>query len=116
MEASRIDAALGLAAAYAAAGADGVFVPAVATDDSVAALARRCVVPLNVLFLPGPHTVPRLAELGVARISLGSLLLRASLHSVAATAVAIRSGTSDPVPGAPSYAEITRLLPAANAR
>ncbi|HEY3002725.1 MAG TPA: isocitrate lyase/phosphoenolpyruvate mutase family protein [Kribbellaceae bacterium] len=115
-EAGRIDAALERAAAYAAAGADGVFVPAVATDDSVAALARGCVVPLNVLFLPGRHTVPRLAELGVARISLGSLLLRASLHSVAATAAAIRSGTSDPAPGAPSYTEISGLLPVANPR
>src|SRR3954466_1985552 len=63
---------------YIDAGADGIFVPGVREEAEIAALAEALPVPLNVLFLPG-LTVPRLAELGVARISTGSLLYRVAL-------------------------------------
>lgn len=98
------------AAAYVAAGADGVFVPAAADVDTVALLATRVAAPLNVLYLPGRHTVADLAAAGVARISLGSLLFRAALQ--AAVAVADRvSGRGGPEgPAIPSYTEVQEMV------
>ncbi|MEW9534377.1 isocitrate lyase/phosphoenolpyruvate mutase family protein [Microbispora sp. NPDC049125] len=96
------------ARAYARAGADGVFVPGVATDDDIRAIVDAVPLPLNVLFLPGRHTVPALAALGVRRISTGSLLLRAALHAVVTTARAVADGGRVPA-GLPSYAEVQAL-------
>ena len=56
------------------------------------ALAEALPVPLNVLFLPG-LSVPRLAELGVARISTGSLLYRVALGAAIDAAAAVRDGS-----------------------
>ena len=75
---------------YIDAGADGIFVPGVKDEAEIARLAEALPVPLNVLFLPG-LSVPRLAELGVARISTGSLLYRVALGA-AIDAAAIRPG------------------------
>lgn len=94
--------------AYAEAGADGVFVPGVAAEDDVRALVDATDLPLNVLFLPGRHTVARLAALGVRRISTGSLLLRAALRAVTETARAVAEGTAIPA-DLPSYAEVQAL-------
>jgi 2-methylisocitrate lyase-like PEP mutase family enzyme len=95
--------------AYAAAGADGVFVPGVADPGDVRTLVRECGVPLNVLFLPGRHTLDDLAGLGVARVSTGSLLFRTALHAAVAAAVAVREGTAEADPAVPSYADVQRM-------
>ncbi|MEV5741969.1 isocitrate lyase/phosphoenolpyruvate mutase family protein [Microbispora rosea] len=95
--------------ALAEAGADGVFVPGVADGDDVRALVDAVDLPLNVLFLPGRHTVAGLAALGVRRISTGSLLLRAALHAVAETARAVASGGQIPA-GLPSYEDVQALI------
>ncbi|MEU6269320.1 isocitrate lyase/PEP mutase family protein [Saccharopolyspora shandongensis] len=78
---------------YAAAGADGVFVPGMAADDDIRALRDAIDVPINILFQPGQR-VEHLAELGVQRISTGSLLYRAALHAAVATACSVRDGAS----------------------
>ncbi|MCQ6248153.1 isocitrate lyase/PEP mutase family protein [Streptomyces malaysiensis] len=66
--------------AYLRAGADGIFVPALTDEQDIGALADDLgETPLNILFAPGRHTYERLAELGVRRISCGSLLFRAAL-------------------------------------
>jgi 2-methylisocitrate lyase-like PEP mutase family enzyme len=75
---------------YRDAGADGVFVPGVADRSDIARLAAATDAPLNVLALPGGPPVRELAELGVARVSLGSLLFRAALASVVETALAVQ--------------------------
>ena len=72
------------AKAYVDAGADGIFVPGVKEEREIAALAEAIPLPLNVLL--GAIAVPRLAELGVARISTGSLLYRTALGAAAAAA------------------------------
>jgi 2-methylisocitrate lyase-like PEP mutase family enzyme len=90
---------------YAAAGADGVFVPGLVEPADVAAVVAAVDVPVNVLFLPGRHTVRSLAELGVRRVSMGSLLFRAALAAAAETAVAVRDGASVRE-DLPSYAEV----------
>ena len=103
----RVDATLERAEHYVHAGADGIFVPGVKDEGEIARLAEALPVPLNVLFLPG-MTVPRLAELGVARISTGSLLYRVALGAALDAAANIK-GQSLYVPEAPSYAEINGL-------
>ncbi|MQA97450.1 MAG: isocitrate lyase/phosphoenolpyruvate mutase family protein [Streptosporangiales bacterium] len=97
------------AAAYTDAGADGIFVPGAATDADVAALTEALSLPLNVLHLPGRTAYGRLAELGVRRISTGSLLIRAALKAVLDTAATVPGEPADTSP-MPSYQEIQRLL------
>ncbi|WIX74857.1 isocitrate lyase/phosphoenolpyruvate mutase family protein [Amycolatopsis carbonis] len=98
------------ALAYRDAGADGVFVPGLADPGEVAEVVAAVEVPLNVLFLPGRGTPAGLAELGVARVSLGSTPYRVALAAALATVDAAREGTSLPLPP-PSYAEVAGLLP-----
>ncbi|NUP33266.1 MAG: isocitrate lyase/phosphoenolpyruvate mutase family protein, partial [Streptomycetaceae bacterium] len=104
------------AEAYAAAGADGVFVPSLPDDTAIAAVVARIDAPLNVLFAPDRHTYARLADLGVARISCGSLLFRAALHAAVAAARAITADSPDAVgeiaAGIPSYAAAAALADA----
>lgn len=96
-------------AAYTDAGADGVFVPGIATDADISAVVGDSPVPVNVLFLPAHHTLEGLASLHVARVSLGSLLYRAALHAAVTTAHAVADGA--PVPaGLPAYGEIQALV------
>lgn len=57
---------------YLRAGADCIFVPDVTDDATIAALAKGIDGPINVLAAAASPDVARLAELGVARISLGS--------------------------------------------
>jgi 2-methylisocitrate lyase-like PEP mutase family enzyme len=102
-----VDATLERAKAYIAAGADGIFVPGVKDETEIAHLAEALPVPLNVLFLPSTLSVARLAELGVARISTGSLLYRVALGAAVNAAAAFRDGHRDFQ--APSYAAVDAL-------
>jgi 2-methylisocitrate lyase-like PEP mutase family enzyme len=104
-----LPAALDRAEHYLAAGADGIFVPGVATDEDISSLANRVQAPLNTLYLPGRHTVGRLAELGVQRVSTGSLLFRTAVHAAVETARTIRDGESVTT-DALSYAQIQGLV------
>jgi len=90
---------------YADAGADGVFVPGLAEAGDIEAVVTAVEVPVNVLFLPARHTVAGLTELGVRRISTGSLLFRAALAAAVDTALAVRNG--QPVRlDLPSYGQV----------
>jgi 2-methylisocitrate lyase-like PEP mutase family enzyme len=95
--------------AYADAGADGVFVPGLADPDDVVRVVRSVPIPVNVLYLPGRHTVAQLAGLGVRRVSTGSLLFRAALAATVRTAEAVRDGGAVPE-SLPSYAEAQALV------
>ncbi len=108
--AGRLTETVRRASAYAEAGADGVFVPGVAEDGHIRTLTERIEMPLNVLYLPGGLKLPRLAELGVARVSCGSLLFRAALHAAVELASAVRAGDDEPIPGIPSYGDVQRLV------
>ncbi|WP_411140309.1 isocitrate lyase/phosphoenolpyruvate mutase family protein [Streptomyces sp. x-80] len=105
---------LARAETYLAAGADGIFVPGVVADEDVSALVAAVPAPLNILFAPGRHTVGRLAELGVRRISTGSLLFRTALRATLAAAESVRTGrepggAAEAGYGVPGYAEVQRL-------
>ncbi|MGV9279163.1 isocitrate lyase/PEP mutase family protein [Streptomyces sp. NPDC003730] len=94
--------------AYREAGADGVFVPGLTDPARIAALTARLDVPLNVLYTPGGPTLAHLADLGVRRVSLGSLLYRRALGAALETAAGVRAGR-DPGGPAPTYDEVRAL-------
>lgn len=66
-----LDEALGRAAAYIEAGADGIFVPGLSDEALIGAFCNGCPRPVNIMAAPGAPPVQRLAALGVARISHG---------------------------------------------
>lgn len=66
-----LDQVLERAAAYAAAGADGFFAPGLVDDALIGRLCEKATLPVNILVFPTTPPAPRLAELGVARISHG---------------------------------------------
>lgn len=97
------------AADYQLAGADGVFVPGLQDEEVIAGLVQGGIdVPLNILAAPGPLTYPRLAELGVRRVSCGSLLFRAALHAAVEAARSVARGGAVPK-DLPSYADVQAL-------
>ncbi len=67
-------------AAYLEAGADGIFVPGIADEETIGELARAFrKKPLNVLANAGTPAVVELERLGVARVSLGSWPMRRAM-------------------------------------
>jgi 2-methylisocitrate lyase-like PEP mutase family enzyme len=74
----RLAATLARAAAYLASGADGIFVPGVADPATIAALVAEISAPLSILADHGTPSIAQLAELGVARVSIGSTLAEAT--------------------------------------
>ncbi|MGW7195644.1 isocitrate lyase/PEP mutase family protein [Streptomyces chryseus] len=102
-----VPATLDRARQYVDAGADGIFVPGLVREEDIAAVTAALPVPVNVLHLPALG-LNRLADLGVRRVSTGSLLFRAALHATVTTALAVREG--EPLPaGIPDYAEVDAL-------
>ena len=95
---------------YADAGADGVFVPGLAEPADIAAVVAAVDIPVNILFLAGRHTIAVLSELGVRRISTGSLLFRAALAACVDTAVAVRDDLAVR-PDLPSYTKVNAWSP-----
>ncbi len=65
--------------AYREAGADCVFVPGVTDRDVIAALVRELDCPVNVLAVAGSPPIRELSAAGVARVSLGSGPMRATV-------------------------------------
>jgi len=96
-----VEATLDRAARYVEAGADGIFVPGATDADVVRQLTATIPQPVNVLAIPA-LSLAELAELGVRRVSTGSLPYRAAIHAAAQAAVAVRDATqlpaSDPYP------------------
>jgi 2-methylisocitrate lyase-like PEP mutase family enzyme len=77
--ASRLEHAIRRGNAYLAAGASCVFVPGVTDRDTIATLAREIKGPLNILAMAGAPPAAELEKLGVARISVGSGPMRATM-------------------------------------
>ncbi|MBZ5789405.1 isocitrate lyase/phosphoenolpyruvate mutase family protein [Burkholderia contaminans] len=66
-----LDAVLARARAYAAAGADGLFVPGLRSPALIRALTAASPLPVNVMRVTATPTLAEFAEYGVARISHG---------------------------------------------
>ncbi|MER5470584.1 isocitrate lyase/phosphoenolpyruvate mutase family protein [Streptomyces sp. NPDC002685] len=94
--------------AYRQAGADGVFVPGLSDPDRITDLVNTFDAPLNILYSSLGPTLPQLGDLGVRRVSLGSLLYRRALGAALETALDIRAGQT-PRGAAPDYAEVQAL-------
>ncbi len=104
------DEAIRRAAAYLAAGADGIFIPGAADTDTIRALSSSIDAPLNILYLAGKHTFRELASAGAARVSTGSLLFRTALGAAVATAHAARTDAVGADPNRPTYEQIQSSL------
>lgn len=102
-----VRATVGRALAYVAAGADGIFVPGAADRDLLRDLAREIPVPVNVLVVPG-LSLQELADLGIRRVSTGSLPYRAAIDTAVAVATSVRDGRA--VPTATAYGEVQDRL------
>ena len=106
-----VDATLERAAAFRAAGADGIFVPGAVEPGTVKELADGIDAPLNVLVGPGAPPVAELAALGVARVSAGSSGALAAYAVVRRAArELLDTGTYGAQTGGLGYGELNSLL------
>ncbi|WP_327399880.1 isocitrate lyase/phosphoenolpyruvate mutase family protein [Streptomyces sp. NBC_01288] len=106
-----VDATLERAAAFRAAGADGIFVPGAVEPGTVKELADGIDAPLNVLVGPGAPPVAELAVLGVARVSAGSSVALAAYAVVRRAArELLDTGTYGAQTGGLGYGELNSLL------
>jgi 2-methylisocitrate lyase-like PEP mutase family enzyme len=90
-----VTSTLDRATRYVEAGADGVFVPGATEPAVLRELTGAIPLPVNVLAIPG-FSLDELAELGVRRVSTGSLPYRAAIRAAVAAAVAVRDGSEFP--------------------
>lgn len=91
---TRFDRTVERLRAYKEAGADCLFIPGVRDEETIRSLVQALQFPINILAGPGTPPIARLEELGVARVSLGSGPMRATLGLMRAIAEEVRdSGT-----------------------
>jgi 2-methylisocitrate lyase-like PEP mutase family enzyme len=110
----RYDEALRRLSAFRDAGADCVFVPGIGDAATIGRFVSDLRCPVNILAGPGSPPIPELRKLGVARVSLGSSTMRASLGVLRRVASELRSsGTYQSLDGAPSHAEMNDLMTSA---
>jgi 2-methylisocitrate lyase-like PEP mutase family enzyme len=97
--------------AFRDSGADCLFVPGVRDPETIARIVRDVQCPVNILGGPGSPSVPELEKLGVARVSLGSAPMRATLGLVRKMAAELKaSGTYNSLEDAPSHASVNTML------
>lgn len=97
--------------AFRDAGADCVFAPGLKDAETIGRLAKAVECPLNILAGPGTPSIPELAKLGVARVSVGSGPMRATLGLLRRLAEELKtSGTYSEMEAAVPYAEVNKLL------
>lgn len=87
------DASLGRGREYLGAGADCVFPIAVREEREIAKFASEFAA-VNVLFVPGVPDLARLAQLGVARVSVGGGLAHVSFNAHKQVLERLRAGQS----------------------
>jgi 2-methylisocitrate lyase-like PEP mutase family enzyme len=97
--------------AYRDAGADCAFAPGVQDADTIGRLVKDLQCPVNILAMPGSPTIPQLEELGVARVSLGSGPMRATLGLLVRMAEELKtSGTYGALDSGVPHAEMNKML------
>jgi len=98
--------------AYTKVGADCVFAPAVKDAETIEKLVKAVEAPVNILLMPGVPNLNELEKLGVARASIGSGLMRATLGATRKIATALFERRDDWALFAEAvpYAEVNRLL------
>ena len=107
----RYDEALRRLAAFRDAGADCVFVPGLRDAATIERLVQDLHCPLNVLAGPGSPPVPELQKLGVARVSLGSGPMRATLGLLRRIAAELKNaGTYTTLEGGIPFEDVNRMM------
>jgi 2-methylisocitrate lyase-like PEP mutase family enzyme len=97
--------------AYRDAGADCLFVPGLRDLATIERIVRELRHPVNILAGPQSPTIGELHRVGVARVSLGSSAMRATLGLARRIAQEVLSaGTYSLLEGAPPHTEINRML------
>jgi 2-methylisocitrate lyase-like PEP mutase family enzyme len=98
--------------AYRDAGAQCLFAPGVKDKDTIAQLVKGVRGPLNILATAGTPSLAELQTLGVARVSVGSGPMRATLGLISRMARQFREEGTFPLmtDGAIAYADVNRLL------
>ena len=97
--------------AFRDAGADCVFAPGLKDAETIGRLAKVLQCPLNILAVPGTPPIPELEKLGVARVSLGSGPMRATLGLLRSMAEELKTaGTYSALDAAVPYAEVNKIL------
>ncbi|MBZ5642506.1 MAG: isocitrate lyase/phosphoenolpyruvate mutase family protein [Acidobacteriia bacterium] len=98
--------------AFRDAGAHSLFVPGVKDKETIAQLARGVRGPLNILATAGTPPAAELEQLGVARVSVGSGPMRATLGLTARIARQLREEGSFALmtDGALSFADANKLF------
>lgn len=81
-DASRFEQAVQRATAYRDAGADCIFPIGLRDRDTIAQLVRELRCPVNIMAGHGAPAIPELEKIGVARVTFGSGLMRATLPFV----------------------------------
>jgi 2-methylisocitrate lyase-like PEP mutase family enzyme len=90
-DATRFDRACERLKAYRDAGADCFFIPGIVTEDLIARFVEALQFPINILAVAGTPPVARLKELGVARISVGSGMMRSAMGHTRRIAESLRT-------------------------
>ena len=107
----RYDETVRRLAAYRDAGADCLFAPGVRDVSTIERLVKDLKWPVNILAGPGSLSVPELQKLGVARVSLGSGPMRATLGLLKRIAEELRtSGTYRFMEGSPPHSEVNKIM------
>lgn len=112
--ATRFECACERLRAYIDAGADCLFVPGVTDEETIRRFVEALNFPINILAFAGAPVIPRLKELGVARVSVGSGIARAAMgltrriaHELKTTG-AYDAMLRDPIPSAEANAMFKR--------
>jgi 2-methylisocitrate lyase-like PEP mutase family enzyme len=110
--ATRVDRAIERLNAYRKAGADCLFAPGVRDRETIGRLAKAVQGPLNILAVAGTPPIAELERLGVARVSIGSGAMRATMGLTDRIAKELlEHGTySAFTEGAMSYPDANRLF------
>ena len=97
---------------YREAGADCLFAPGVSDKDTIGNLVKALAAPLNILVSPGCPSLVELEQIGVARVSAGSAVMRAAMGAVQRVAKDwMARGTYDSLfQGAVPYPELQRMM------
>jgi 2-methylisocitrate lyase-like PEP mutase family enzyme len=109
---TRFEHAIRRANAYRKAGADCLFLPAVARRADIERIVPALDGPLNLLAFPGIPTIPELEGLGVARLSAGTWLTLNAMSSLKRTVAELLStGTYESMlTGDVTFADANRLM------
>jgi 2-methylisocitrate lyase-like PEP mutase family enzyme len=109
--ATRYDETVRRLSAFRQAGADCVFGPGIRDATTIGRLVADLKCPVNILAGPGSPSVPELARLGVARVSLGSSTMRATMGHLRRIAEELKlTGTYSRLEDAPSHAEMHQMM------